>query len=321
MASKETDETNRLTTSRYNFAMKAYLSLLILGSTWGLYFSLIKVVVESGISYWNILLLSSILVMVGLVIISLFRQKLPLFSTTSFRFYLVCSLLGYLVPFVLEIFAADNLPASILTLVATTTPLFTLCIAALLKTDTINRFRMIGIFFGLIAVCLILFPAGQTDLSISFFWASVAFGIPVAYALHENYVSKFWPKNTDAIQIACGEALLATVLMLPVSLFYAEPILILDAPASGIAAIFAIALIGLVDIYLYFELIRTTGPVFTSQASYITAFTGVLWSILIFDETPDIWIWGSAVFLIVGLFLINQGNGNRRRSHIDKVTD
>ena len=287
--------------------MRAYLFLIVLGATWGLYFSIIKVAVESNISYWNILLFSSLLVAIGLFTISLVRKRLPRLSKRNIIFFIVCSILSYLIPFVLEMFSADNLPASVLTLIVTTTPVFTFFIAAIVKTDSINSTRIFGVVSGLVATCLILFPATLVNIEISFFWVSIALIIPIAYGLHENYVTKFWPDDSDSMQIATGEAILALAIMLPAYLYYADPMTIAEGTAIGISAVITIALMGLLDIYLYFELIRTKGPVFTSQASYITAFTGVIWGMIIFDERPDIWVCSSAVFLIIGLFLIHRG--------------
>lgn len=51
-----------------NAALKPMLYLLFMGSSWGLYFSLLKTAVLSGISYFGILTLTTLGVCMGAVL-------------------------------------------------------------------------------------------------------------------------------------------------------------------------------------------------------------------------------------------------------------
>jgi drug/metabolite transporter (DMT)-like permease len=66
------------------------------------------------------------------------------------------------------------------------------------------------------------------------------------------------------------------------------------------------ALISLIDIYIYFELIRLEGPIFTSHANYFMVVSGVLWGMVIFAEQPSSLMWVSAALLIASLYLVSK---------------
>ena len=66
-----------------------------------------------------------------------------------------------------------------------------------------------------------------------------------------------------------------------------------------------------IEIFLYFEIVRIAGPIFVSQSNYVTVVSGVFWGMVIFAERPGEWIWLSAALLGVSLYLIATGNGDK----------
>ena len=74
----------------------------------------------------------------------------------------------------------------------------------------------------------------------------------------------------------------------------------------GHAAILVMAVIALVDIWIYFELIRLKGPIFTSHANYFMVVSGVFWGMVIFAERPSTLTWLSVALLVASLYLIGD---------------
>ncbi|MFT5506917.1 MAG: drug/metabolite transporter (DMT)-like permease, partial [Gammaproteobacteria bacterium] len=58
--------------------------------------------------------------------------------------------------------------------------------------------------------------------------------------------------------------------------------------------------------YIYFELIRLRGPIFTSHANYIMVISGVFWGFVIFGESVTHLMWVSVGLLLVSLYLVNR---------------
>ena len=81
----------------------------------------------------------------------------------------------------------------------------------------------------------------------------------------------------------------------------------------------SMAMIALIDIYIYFELIRLKGPIYTSHANYFMVVSGVLWGMVIFAERPSSLMWVSAVLLMVSLYLIGVHKPGEDSSHAKQV--
>jgi drug/metabolite transporter (DMT)-like permease len=298
--------------------LRPIIYLVFLGSSWGLYFSLLKIAVLSGISYVGIITLTTVGVGVGMVTIALLRSRKPEFSYRHNVFYLVCALLGYLVPMIAELLVIAHMPAGVLTLIVSMAPLATLLFAWVMKTDTINLSRVAGIVLGAFAIFAILLPDVHIGEAVAWRWLLMALIVPVSYAVHHNFTARYWPPGSDSYQVACGEAIFASLLLIAFSSFHWQW---QDVQTwnQGHAAIVFMAMIALIDIYIYFELIRLKGPIYTSHANYFMVVSGVLWGMVIFGERPSSLMWVSAVLLMVSLYLIGVHKPGEDSSHAKQV--
>jgi drug/metabolite transporter (DMT)-like permease len=281
------------------------LLLIFLGSSWGLYFSMLKIAALSGISYTGILALTTAGVALGMSAIALLRRRRPEFKAQHHLFYLVCALTGYLLPMVVELLVIEHMPAGVLTLIVSMAPLATLLVAWMMKTDNINRPRVAGILVGAIAIFAILLPDAHLGEAVAWRWLLLALVVPVCYSIHHNFTARCWPAGSDSYQVACGEALYAATLMAVFAGFNWQ----WQDVASwnqGHSAILFMALISLIDIYIYFELIRRKGPIYTSHANYVMVISGVLWGMVIFAERPSSLMWVSVALLIASLYLVGK---------------
>jgi drug/metabolite transporter (DMT)-like permease len=82
---------------------------------------------------------------------------------------------------------------------------------------------------------------------------------------------------------------------------------------SGWGHIAIAAMIGLsvVEIFLYFEIVRMAGPIFVSQANFVTVVTGVFWGMVIFGERPGEWLWLSVAMLFIALYFVATESKSR----------
>ena len=286
---------------------------MFLGSSWGLYFSLIKIAERSGISYVGILTLTTVGVGIGMTAIALARRRKPGFSPRHQLFYLVCALTGYLLPTIIELWVIGHLPAGVMTLIVSMSPLATLLVAWMMKSDNIDPARVAGVMLGAFAIFAVLMPEVHSSEAVAWRWLLLTVLVPLCYAIHHNFAARFWPTDSDSYQVACGEAIYASLLILVVAAFHWQP-QDLQSWNQGHSAILVMALISLVDIWLYFELIRIKGPIFTSHANYFMVASGLLWGMVIFGERPGALIWLSVLLLIVSLYLVS-----RRKTSQDAV--
>jgi len=146
---------------------KAWLLFLLflLGSIWGLHFSIIKIAAESGLAYSGIAAITTFGVFSGLTAIALARWKFPRWNRSTILFYFVCGILGYVAPFLIELAVARHLTAGLLTLIVATAPVWTILIAVLARVEKVSPRQTIGIIIGLCSVVILLIPdTGVTDI-------------------------------------------------------------------------------------------------------------------------------------------------------------
>ena len=291
--------------------------LLFLGGSWGLYFSMLKIAVLSGISYTGILTLSTVGVAAGMSAIALLRRRKPEFGLRHNIFYLVCALTGYLVPMIVELLVIAHMPAGVLALIVSVVPLATLLLAWMMKTDTINLSRVAGILVGTFAIFAILLPDVHVGEAVAWRWLLLTLVVPVCYAIHHNFTARCWPSGSDSYQVACGEALFAGTLLIIFAGFNWQWQDV-EAWNRGHSAILFMASISLIDIYIYFELIRIKGPIYTSHANYVMVVSGVLWGMVIFSERPSPLMWVSAALLIVSLYLVGRSKPDERNTQVQE---
>lgn len=281
------------------------LFLVYLGASWGLYFSLLKIAVNSGISYPGIAALTTGGVGAGMLLIAARRRRWPEFGARHQRFYAIAALTGYLVPFLVELAAIGHMPAGVLTLIVAMSPVATLSLAWVMRSDRIDVARVGGIGLGAVAIFAILLPDAHANAGVGLGWLLLAALVPLSYAFYHNYISLAWPPGSDSFQLACGEAIYATVILFVLAAFgwqWQD----LQGWNSGHTAIVVMASIALIDVYIYFELIRVKGPVYCSHANYFMVASGVFWGMVFFAERPGPWMWLSVILLVLSLYLIGR---------------
>ncbi|MCP4300649.1 MAG: DMT family transporter [Gammaproteobacteria bacterium] len=295
--------------------LRSIFLLLFLGGSWGLYFSMLKIAVLSGISYTGILTLSTVGVAIGMSAIALLRRRKPEFTLRHNIFYLVCALTGYLLPMIVELLVIAHMPAGVLALIVSMVPLVTLLLAWMMKTDTINLPRVAGILVGAFAIFAILLPDVHVGEAVAWRWLLLTLVVPVCYAIHHNFTARCWPSGSDSYQVACGEALFAGTLLVVFAGFNWQWQDV-ETWNRGHSAILFMAAISLIDIYIYFELIRIKGPIYTSHANYVMVVSGVLWGMVIFSERPSPLVWVSAALLIASLYLVGKGKPDEHNTQV-----
>ncbi len=280
--------------------------LLVLGLSWGGHFSLLKIASESGLNHFGVIALTTLGVVVGMTAIGAIRRRWPKFSGRHLRFYLICATIGYLIEFPLGLYVAGEIPAGLLAIIASTSPVFTSLIAIVAKVERVSHRRLAAVGVGLAAAIIVLIPGTAIPQPSLLDWVLLAFLIPVVYATYHNYVAFDWPDDLDSWQVALGETLVAAVVILPVYLLHDGSIVAFGEWAPGTWTIAVMALSAIVEIYLYFEIVRLAGAVFVSLASFVSIIAGVFWGMMIFGEQHNAWIWISVLLLGLTIFLARE---------------
>lgn len=278
--------------------------LIALGTSWGLRVTLIKIAAQSGIPHATTALVTTLGVAGLLTSITLATRRTFPLRRSHLLFFVVCAVLGYVVPFFLQLHAAARVPAATLALIFSMLPITTLVLAHLTGSDHVERVGYVAIALGIVAVAVLLGPEVAASGVGAAWGIVVALLVPVTFGVYYSYIGKGWPAGLDSIQVATGEVIVAIPLMLPVYLWQGAVPSIATAWGTGEWAILIMILFWTLDTYLYFEIVGRAGPVFTSQGNYIMLLSGVAWGALLLNERPTERFWLSLIFVVVALVLL-----------------
>lgn len=279
--------------------------LTMLGLSWGLRVSLIKLAAQSGIPHATVAIVTTLGVAACLsAIMQLSGRRFPI-NRQRLPYFLVCGLFGYAVPFFLQLYAAARVPAGTLALIFSMLPITTLILALLWRTDRVTGIGYLSIGIGVLSVAVLLGPEVYGSGFGATWGLLAALCVPVTYGFCYNYIAKRWPKGLDSVQVATGEVLIAIVLMLPLYLWSGATVPFAGSWGAGEVAILVMIGFWTLDTYLYFEIVRLAGPVFTSYANYIMLVSGVIWGSILFSERPTAAFWMSLALVVAALILLS----------------
>lgn len=283
------------------------LLLFVLGTSWGLQFTLLKIAEGSSLSELGILTLCMLLLAAAYLAALCARKAWFRPDLAQARFFSVSAFFGYVVPFGAVILVADQLAAGLIVLYTEALiPVCTVAIALLLRTEAMARRRLLAVAVSLLGVAVALGPELTLPGGAGLEGLLLVLAIPLSYAIDGIYVAARWPRALRPFQVVTGEAVAGAVMLLPLWLLLEGwP----DLPAAmGPAewAILAFVLISYLEVYIYFHLLRTAGAVFVSFGSFVSLFAGFFWGGVLLGEAPRSSVWLAVALVCLALYLIGQ---------------
>ena len=276
------------------------------GGLWGITPALARIATNQGAHPIGLTLWQGIGGGAVLLIVLLLRgERLPL-SPRRLTFYCVCGLTGTAIPTSLTFAAAQRLPVGIIALSIAAAPLLTYAIAIATRLDGLAPIRVIGILLGLIAVCLIVAPDTGLPVNTSTLWVLLTLLIPLLYAAENNIIAVFRPDDADALALLCGMLLCGGMATIPAA-WLVDGFTALDFPFGSVEwATLGMIAINIISYGTFLYVIKAAGPVFASQANYLTMLSGVLAGMVLFGERHSLWVWVALGLMIFGMGLVKE---------------
>ncbi|NMM43837.1 DMT family transporter [Rhodospirillaceae bacterium KN72] len=224
--------------------------------------------------------------------------------------YAVGSGLFFAIPNALAFAAVPHLGAGFVAMCFAFPLMVTYAIALVFRMERFQVMKFAAVVSGLTGGLLLAASKVQLD-SVDMHWVLMALSAPVLIAFGNIYRTLYWPKNGKAEELSIGMLLagtvvLAIVLTLPgietgAQVWSGE---IWSGETLALTAAQSIAFAVLYD--LYFRLQKLAGPVYLSQIGSVSAVTGVLLALIFFGEVPGFLQIAAAVFIAIGLILMNR---------------
>lgn len=231
----------------------------------------------------------------------------PLRLQDQWQQIVVLGIFNTALPFFLLTYAAKTLPASVLSVLNATAPVFGAIVGAIWLRQRPTLSVCAGLALGIAGVATLV----SEDLALS----RVAGVVPVAavlctaflYGFSSNY-ARLHAGTLDHFNSAHGSLWVAFLLTLP-----AVPGNMPPGPMSAgpIGAAIALGVLCTGIAYLlYFRLIRDEGPMYALTVAYLIPVFGVLWGVVLLDEpvTPALLAGGA---LVIAGTALATGMGHR----------
>ena len=220
------------------------------------------------------------------------------------RFYLLIGTVNIAAPFALYSYAAMHAPASLLSIVNATAPIFGLAWSALFRDERITLRKTTGLVLGIAGVALIVRPP-DGEASPQLGWALVAaLAACCAYGIAGVLIKRF-SSGASPRGMAAGNQLAAALVLLP--LLAVLPPLATPTPLV-IANLLALAILASgVAFLLYFRLIADVGATRALTVTYLIPLFGVLWGWMFLGETLPAAALAGGALILGGTVLVTRG--------------
>lgn len=264
--------------------------LLVLAALWGASFLFIRV----GVTDFGVAPLMALRVGIGalfLVIVLIVRRPLREAATTlRLRALplLVVGILNSAAPFCLFAYAELTLSAGVTSVINATTPLWGALVAFLWLRDRLTALRSLGLVIGFLGVLMLVWDqiatpngGGATPLTTALA-AAAALGATLLYGIAASFTKRHLT-GVDALTVAAGTMVGATIVLLPLAVLY-WPTTPISLHAWGAVLALGVACTG-VAYMLFFHLISIVGPARTITVTFVIPIFGILWGTLFLGES------------------------------------
>lgn len=244
-----------------------------------------------------------------LVAVAALLKKGSLNLRVHWRHYFVLGLFGSAMPFYFFAFASQSLPASLLSILNATSPIWGAIIGVVWMRQPLSRKSSLGLILGIVGVALLvgLDPAALNSGALPILAAlsaSFCYGIVTNYtksALVKRFAGTMTPFDN-----AHGSMWAAAVLIVPLASAGTAPVYPGLGPTAAVIALGVIC--SGVAYLLYFRLIDEIGAVSALTVTFLIPLFGVLFGHVFLDEAVG-WhtLVGSAI-VILGTALVTDFN-------------
>jgi len=280
----------------------SFIRLVVLSAIWGGSFLFLRIAAPVLGPVVLAELRAAFAALFLLIVASTLRR--PLDASRHWKHFLILGLFNSAVPFLLFSFAAKTLPASVMSILNATAPIWGAIIGAVWMRQSPPGRTVLGMLLGVAGVGLLVggdqltAQPGATSAIAAALLAAFFYGIAANYAKTATAVEPF--------ANAHGSMWAAAILIAPATPF--SPLIASPGPGAMAAALALGIVCSGMAYLLYFRLIKDVGATSALTVTFLIPVFGVLWGRLFLSEAVR---WNTIVgagIIIVGTALVTNFN-------------
>lgn len=210
-------------------------------------------------------------------------------------------------PFMLISWGEQYIDSGLASILNGLTPLFTIILANFMVADEkINVQKLTGTILGFIGLIILVSPGFTHDVRASV-WGVAAITLAAAsYGMGMVY-TRVHLKGTPPMHAPAAQMLVASIYMVPLSIFTGNPDQLLSVSAAGWGSVLVLAICGTAIAYVvYFRIIESSSASFLSMVTYLLPVFGVVLGVVFLNETIATETVIGAIFILTGLMTANN---------------
>ena len=282
---------------------KNILLLFLLSLIWSLHFSLVKIV-EADNNPLSILIPLLFILCIFFYFILVLKKQLFKLTIRKCIFFSLAGIFAYITPLSIGFIVAPKIEVGILTLIISSVPIFTLLIVWLFRLLNVTTKLVIGTFFGLFGISILLIGNDYNNTSLNI-WVIFALIIPLSYAFDAIFMEKFWPKNLNTLQVAFGECVASLTFLILLSFFFGNEIYHYYQWFL-LPNFWILTIVTFIEVWLFFYVLSNFGAVFVNLGSYLVMPAGFVWGYIFFGENFTFLKLICTLLIIISILLIGN---------------
>ena len=222
----------------------------------------------------------------------------------DWKHFLILGLANTALPFTLFAFAAETLPASLLSILNATAPIWGAIVSAIWLRTAFTLKAMAGLLFGIAGVAILVGVDGAHMTAATLIAVVAGLAAGLCYGIASVYAKQ--AKSVEPFANAHGSLWGAVLWMAPAAPFFPP------AATPGLWVIVSVVAIGVlcsgIAYMLYFKLIEEIGAAQTLSVGFLIPVFGVLWGALFLHEAVMARTVIGGLVVLVGMALITGFN-------------
>lgn len=283
---------------------KNWAKFLLLGILWGSAFLWIKIALQETHPFLLVAIRLGLGVLTLLGVVLFLRPEWPR-TLRQWLPMLIFGITNTAIPYMLISWGERNVDSAVASVLNSTTPLFTMLIANFfLQDDKLNLNRVAGLSVGFLGILVLLSRSLMAGSRNSLVGQGAILLAAICYAINAVFARKttggFSPVIQAFVPLISADAALWLVVLTGV-----HPLQFPQHPLTWMALLWLGIFSTGIAFVLYFSLLHSVGPTWTTMTNYLFPLVGVLAGVVFLHEALTWNLIAGASLIISGILITN----------------
>jgi len=291
---------------------KKWIYLIILSVVWGSSYILIKKSLE-GFSPFQLGAIRIIFSTTFLFAIGF--NSLKTITRAQWPWVALSALCGTFLPVFLFSFAETQIDSSIVSILNSLVPLFTILIGYFAFRLRFTGLQFTGVLLGLVGAALLIFNGASVNPNQNYWFAGLVVFAALCYGANANIIkAKLQEVSSTAIAVGNFAVMILPALVLGFFAGLPEKDFSDDVIFEALLYVALLSVVGTgIAKILFNRLIQISSPVFSTSVTYLIPIVGIFWGVLDgerFTATHGV----GALVILAGVYLVNRSRSKQKKT-------